>query len=245
MKKYCIILQYILILVNVMIYGGYAQCSPMVVDLSERVIDLTSNFTGKDILVFGAFDGEVKIIVRGPKKDVFLNKKGYYYGIWINQERNKLQDVDLICYVLDSNGEKEGKEVLPYIRDMCAANMDVTFLHNAKDNFQEFVNLNYKRGLYRYDAKHIILIGEHLFKAVLRFSNNIVRGEYFIEVYFYDSSGLLKGMKIMPLVVKEEGIDSWILYNVKNHKWFYALCAICIALFVGWCGFISSTKRNV
>ena len=66
-----------------------AQPTALVTDLSSHLISITSNFSGADLLLFGAVEGgpgDVVVVVRGPEIPVVVRKKNRLAGIWINRE---------------------------------------------------------------------------------------------------------------------------------------------------------------
>ena len=63
-----------------------AAQAPLVADLSEHLVAITTGFAGADVLLFGATDaeGDVVVVVRGPSQPVTLHRKGRVLGIWAN-----------------------------------------------------------------------------------------------------------------------------------------------------------------
>lgn len=64
-----------------------AAAQDVVADLSKRLIAITTGFSGTDVLLFGAVDGQgdVVVIVRGPIGRATVRRKAEVAGIWINQ----------------------------------------------------------------------------------------------------------------------------------------------------------------
>jgi hypothetical protein len=58
----------------------------LIADISERRIDITTGFSGAEVLVFGAIEGEgdVVVVARGPSQNMVLRRKERQFGIWIN-----------------------------------------------------------------------------------------------------------------------------------------------------------------
>ena len=64
----------------------------LVIGSDENEILIDANFSGKDLLVFGAFysdpsqprddKGDILIEVVGPKEDIILRKKESHFGFW-------------------------------------------------------------------------------------------------------------------------------------------------------------------
>ena len=81
----------------------------LVSGLSQDTVEITSNYTGTDIVVFGAIEhpedtgtNDVVVIVRGPDADMTVRKKDNVIGIWINRDQAKLVDMPAY-YFLASN----------------------------------------------------------------------------------------------------------------------------------------------
>ena len=63
---------------------------PLVVDLSSHVVAITSGFTGANLLLFGAVDGEggdVVVVIRGPSQNELIRRRERLLGLWINRHQ--------------------------------------------------------------------------------------------------------------------------------------------------------------
>src|SRR5690606_2347544 len=75
---------------------GAAAQSSLITDISSHLISVTSDFTGTELLLFGAIEldseevgpgtGDVLVTVRGPERKVVVRRKERVAGIWINTE---------------------------------------------------------------------------------------------------------------------------------------------------------------
>src|SRR6059036_96855 len=72
-----------------------ARAEPLIADLSNHLIAITTGFTGTDVLLFGATDGPGDIIalVRGPTGRAIVRRKDRIMGIWINKSAMGFEDV--------------------------------------------------------------------------------------------------------------------------------------------------------
>ena len=81
--------------------GAAAQEPPLVASLSDREIEVSTGFTGADLLVFGATDApigpggdEILVVVRGPTRPVVVRRKVRALGVvWVNGPAARFSDV--------------------------------------------------------------------------------------------------------------------------------------------------------
>ncbi|HEX3065649.1 MAG TPA: TIGR02186 family protein, partial [Dongiaceae bacterium] len=68
---------------------------PLVADLSNHLIAITTGFTGAQVLLFGATDGpgDVVVVVRGPTGRAVVRRKDRVFGIWINSAGRDFAEV--------------------------------------------------------------------------------------------------------------------------------------------------------
>jgi uncharacterized protein (TIGR02186 family) len=74
-----------------------ANAADLVSGLSTDLIQITSNFTGADIVLFGAIepvedlgpsgDQDLVVVIRGPALDMTVRRKERILGIWVNREQ--------------------------------------------------------------------------------------------------------------------------------------------------------------
>jgi uncharacterized protein (TIGR02186 family) len=77
-----------------------ASAEQLVSGISQDLIQITSNYTGSDIVVFGAVEGtpnteeraprDVVVVVRGPDADITVRRRDRVAGVWINHDAAKL-----------------------------------------------------------------------------------------------------------------------------------------------------------
>ena len=95
-----------------------ARAETLLVTLSERTVDITSNFTGSSITVFGAVrrdaftvprasDYDVVVTVTGPRADRVTRLKDRVMGIWINRHARTFEAVPSAYTVLSNRPLEE------------------------------------------------------------------------------------------------------------------------------------------
>ena len=82
-----------------------AEARAIIADLDDHLIAITTGFSGKDILLFGATDGpgNVIVVVRGPMSEVQVRKKARVAGIWINRNQVTYSGVPGFYGIASSN----------------------------------------------------------------------------------------------------------------------------------------------
>jgi hypothetical protein len=73
----------ILCLIVAALAASPARAQPLVFDLSSHLIAITTGFSGTELLLFGATEGEGDVIVtlRGPETTAVVRKKSRVAGI--------------------------------------------------------------------------------------------------------------------------------------------------------------------
>src|SRR5206468_1870341 len=88
-----------LIVLAVAFLCGQARAQELVSGLSTDLIQITSNFNGTDIVLFGAIeidqsaiakDQDLVIVIRGPPVDMTVRRKERVFGLWINRRQVQL-----------------------------------------------------------------------------------------------------------------------------------------------------------
>src|SRR3546814_7070543 len=82
-----------------------APSDPLVVDLSSHLVAITTGFTGTDVLLFGATQGEghIVVIVEGPHSNLAVRRKEQVLGIWVNREEVTFRNVPTFYQVKASD----------------------------------------------------------------------------------------------------------------------------------------------
>src|SRR3546814_11102015 len=67
---------------------GFGQ-TPLIADLSEHQIQITTGFAGTDVLLFGTVEpsSDVVVVVRGPESEAVVWRTSRFAGIWVNDRR--------------------------------------------------------------------------------------------------------------------------------------------------------------
>jgi len=237
---------------------GGAHADQLVTDLSQHQISIRSNFTGTDILIFGAVEAEdpndfaidrdVVVVISGPEGAVTVRRKDRVAGIWVNYDAVTFERVPAFYAVASTRP-------LPRIASMDTRTIEglgleqigfggatgsgptgaVTELTDQeRATFSAALLRNKERaGLYRMEPSGVAFLGRSLFRATIAIPANVPNGLYTAKVYLI-SDGVVTDAASAPLYVVKSGIERAI-YGFANEKPFlYGIFAVIFATFAGW-----------
>ena len=230
----------VLFLLICFILPSKLSARPVIADLSLRKIEIDSGFTGTDILLFGARNdpGDIVVVVRGPQQSYIVRKKERTFGVWVNKKQIQIKDVSGFYvvaanrpleeihndYLLDSLKIGTGDPVIPLEENNSSA------IHEFG---QAFLAKKQSENLYMPYVQEISMMGDTLFRTVIRFPENISSGVYTAEIYLF-SDGQLSGIQSTPIIVSKKGFDA-LIYNFSyQYPLIYGLIAVALALLAGW-----------
>ena len=78
-------------------------------DLSEKEIQIETDFIGKEIIIFGTFEKneETILTIQGPKKDVKMMKKERILGFWFNTKKVIYKNIPSVFFLSSSKPVRE------------------------------------------------------------------------------------------------------------------------------------------
>jgi uncharacterized protein (TIGR02186 family) len=214
--------------------------TPLVADLSNHLIAITTNFTGTDVLLFGAVDGpgDVVVVVRGPVTDVTVRRQEQIAGIWVNRTSVEFRSVPSFYAVASTRPIDELLDASTRMRH--AIGLDTLRLsapeadHDILPEFRDaLMRIKTAQLLYRPELIDVIFLGDTLFRADIRFPSNVPIGSYVVEVLLV-RDGEVASAQTTPLVIGKIGLGADIFELAHRHKFFYGLGSVLLALLAGW-----------
>ena len=228
-----------IVLVALFCLSPSVYAKPIVANLALRSIDIDHNFTGIDILLFGAREdvGRVVVVIRGPEKRYVVRKKEQMAGIWVNSKSMEFENV-YDFYSIASTGPL-GDIRNDTLLSSLGVGVDHLSFKEVADQmegevFKEAL-IRRKRddGFYSKDISEVSFWGETLFQTMLKFPKNINQGLYTAEVYLFND-GRLTAMQSMPIEVRKIGFEAYMSNMAFESRWFYGVLCVAMAMFAGW-----------
>lgn len=218
-----------------------AQAQNLIADLSDHRIEITSGFTGADVLLFGTRGGEgdVVVVLRGPPEPLVVRRKQRTFGLWLNRDNIVFTDAPGYYAVAAS---RPLSDIAPpgLLEDLAIGfdNLPLTLFEASKPDelsvFRAALLRNMARvGLYSAMTAEIRFVGSQLFRTRFDFPAHVPTGLYHADVYLIDEGALIS-RRTTALQISKTGFEA-ALYSFSRYQPFlYGLVAVAVALVAGW-----------
>ncbi len=214
---------------------------PLVADLSDHLIAITTGFTGAQVLLFGATDGpgDVVVVVRGPTGRAIVRRKDRIFGIWLNNASRDFAEVPNFYAVASS---RPLDQLLPQPvaekYNIGLDNLSIRPISDAgsvatADMQKALTRIKIDEALYQPAAGRVTFLGDRLFRVDFHFPANVPTGSYLVEVLLV-RDGQIASAQTTPLVVSKIGVGADIFEFAHRHAAAYGIICIVIALLAGW-----------
>lgn len=221
-----------------------AAAQQIVADLSKRLVAITTGFTGSDVLLFGAIegDGDIVVIVRGPDRPATVREKNRVSGIWVNTVTVTYRTVPTF-YALAAN--RPLAEFVPTALaqrhqigpDFIRVSPNVTLTPERTEAFRRsLVRLKQEDGTFQRDVARITFLenfkGPRLFRATINFPSNVQTGNYSVQVLLVRAGNVVSAQS-SALAVSKIGISADVHDFAQRDAWLYGLIAVLSAMLIG------------
>ncbi|PZP55550.1 MAG: transmembrane family protein [Micavibrio aeruginosavorus] len=247
-------MKYLLLFLSIILFplSAHAQSNGnIVIDLADDHVDITSDFSGEAVTVFGTTDqdGDIAIILRGPQERVVLRKKHPVLGMWLNRESIDFKNVPLFYNYAVSRPENniaDNQMLRTYGIGLNALNFEaVRYEEDTSVNeFQEaLVRTQQAKGFFPLTPSPIRFMGQRLFKTSFYLPANVPVGRYTVEGYLF-KGGSLVDRSLISLDVGQAGLSASVLNFAAEHSLSYALLGLFLAMVAGFTAFWMSRSQR-
>jgi uncharacterized protein (TIGR02186 family) len=224
----------------------------LVSGLSQDVVQITSNYTGTDLTVFGAVEqppaggiGDIVVVVRGPQTMMTVRRKDRIAGIWINDARARL--VLPSYYFIASTRPLDGiasRETLGrYELGLANLHADPEMSDGDPAPYAAaLVRAETRKGLYRQSFGSVEMLSATLFRVHVPVPATVPRGSYNVEVYLFRDGAVISAQST-PLYVDQTGFERRLFDFAHGWPFFYGLSTVLMAIFLGWASTLFFRKR--
>jgi uncharacterized protein (TIGR02186 family) len=212
--------------------------------VSQDLIQITSNYTGSDVVVFGDVEGQqqpagrdIIVVVRGPDTTLTVRRKDRVAGIWINHDAANLSGMPAYYYLATTRPLAQiapAAALARYGIGVASLQPVMVHAHHDVEPFrQAALRLMQDQGLYRETPGGVEFLSETLFRAHVPVPAGVTRGAYQVEV-FLARGGEIESAQSTPLFIDQTGLERRLFNWAHDQPFGYGLAAVVMALMMGW-----------
>lgn len=229
-----------------------ARADDLVSGLSQDQIQITSNYTGSDLLVFGAIEPDAEsdvsaaigkrdivVVVRGPGTTMNVRRKQRFAGIWINNREVTLTGMPGYYFVASTGplGKIASEDTLERYQiglDNVAPQSTSTHKVSTTEQFRQAVVRERMRAhVYTFAPQGVEFLSQSLFRVHVPVPADAPRGQYTAEVYLFHDGEVVSAQST-PLFVDQIGVERRLFNLAHNQPLGYGLAAVLMAVLFGW-----------
>ena len=221
--------------------------------LSERQIEVTSNFVGQTLTLFGNVEPaigaadvpvqgpfQVIVVVTGPLQDRVVRKKTNRFVIWLNTQSETFLRIPSYKWVLSS-------APLDAIADYAALQSHHILLSATEGDLQsrgnaypalfraELIRLMTEKGLYGVNETGVHFISPTLFSARIQLPGDVPNGTFLAETFLFQKNAVI-AHEAESFIVRKAGLERLLGESARDYPLAYGLTCVALALFTGWLG---------
>ncbi|MBK1623019.1 TIGR02186 family protein [Afifella marina] len=235
------------------LFSGLLVCGPasaekLVSTLSDDAVEITSNFTGSNITVFGAVDGaksasgerdyEVAIVVAGPQMPLVVRRKGQVAGIWINTASREFYNVPsfYVIHMSENLNDAASQQLLArYKLDFAdlGFSRDASYTPQDEAFAKALVELKKQKELFVKRGDAVTFLAPNVFRTTFHLPSAIPVGTYHVSVFLFRHEELVAA-EVQSLLVEKSGFSDRIARFSTEQPLLYGLFAVMVAVFTGW-----------
>jgi uncharacterized protein (TIGR02186 family) len=228
--------------------GPLAAQEGVVAGLSQDRIDITADFDGSDILIYGAVKREaplppgpldVIVTVEGPSMPERVRRKSRIFGVWLNTDAVTI-DLAPSFYAVattapfsqiisDTEDLRHSISIPKAIRSVGAPQT----VENSQDFTDALIRLRTARGLYSLNEGSVRLTEQTLFRTDIDLPANLVEGNYKTRIFLVRDKSVVS-LYEKTIFVRKVGLERWLFRLAHQQPAAYGILALVIAAAAGW-----------
>ena len=220
--------------------NNHALANEAYFDLSEKEIQIQTDFTGKEIIIFGIFQPEEDTIlaISGPETNTSVLKKERIGGFWFNTKKVIYKNIPSLFFIASSSPMKSILSKESIIKEKLSFNELFTntvtsrnFLGKDLNEWDKnLIKIKLEEGLYKeYKFRNI---DDKLFQSRVFFPSNSVPGKYNVAVYQIKNK-VVVSKKNRVIHIKKSGIGEKIYKFAHQQSAAYGILSILFAVLSG------------
>jgi uncharacterized protein (TIGR02186 family) len=226
-----------------------AAAETLVASVSSSRIEISSDFTGTTLAVFGVIERDARtvarpggydvvIVVRGPDEEVVARRKQRTLGIWVNRESERFPEAPSF-YSIDST------RPLAEITSPAILRAHDLGLHyadfgrgpgHAEEPFRAaLIRIREKAGLFAERSGTVKMLTPTFFQAGVPLPGTVPDGRFTVEISLF-ADGALLAHSVADLAIEKTGFEDAVHNIAGEQPLLYGFAVVALAIFAGWLG---------
>jgi uncharacterized protein (TIGR02186 family) len=226
-----------------------ARADDLVSGLSQDQIQITSSYTGTDIVVFGAIEAadqtgqatprDIVVVVRGPNTGMVVRRKVRIAGIWINRDAIRFGGLPSYYFLASTRpiSTIASKDTLQRyqigLNTLTPETASTRSPTKAEPFRQAAIREQERAHLYAESPDGVEFLSYSLFRARVPVPATVPTGQYTVEVYLF-RDGTVISAQSTPLFVDQIGLERRLYNYAHKQPFWYGLAAVFMAMSIGW-----------
>lgn len=239
----------VLACIGVCLLATRAGAEDLVSGLSQDQIQITSNYAGSDIVVFGDIESagttpsvgarDVVVVVRGPDADFAVRRKARVAAIWLNRDKITLYGMPGYYFLASTRplAKIAPADTLTQYQLGLAQVRPKRESTRAWKKGEPFrlaaIRLRERQKLYAEAPEGVEFLGYSLFRVHVPIPASAPRGEYTVQVYLF-RDGTIASAQTTPLFVDQIGLERRLYTVAHEQPFYYGLATAAMAMLLGW-----------
>ena len=220
------------------------QAERVVAGLSQARVSITTDFSGSEILVFGAVKREapapegpdlnVVVTVAGPSEPTTVRRKDRRAGIWVNADMQDVGPAPTFYSVATSAPLTEILSPETDRKHRISIRRAIRGVGVTDNNYIDaLIRIREDEGLYQINDSAVTLQQDTLFRAGIALPSNLTEGAYATRIF------LLRGGDVIDrydtvIVVRKVGLERALYTLAYDQPLIYGILSLAIAIIAGW-----------
>jgi uncharacterized protein (TIGR02186 family) len=230
-----------------------AAAERLISTLSTSRVLIASNFTGADVVLFGAVERDAQTVARrggydivvtvtGPRENIVTFRKERVAAIWVNADSRTFVKVPAYLTVLSNRAISEIADVntlrrtqTGLARTLLPQEISGDIADSIRDDpfRQAFLRLKIDQNLYREQQNGVTFLAPALFRAAIPIPDNAPTGIYEVDVKLF-ADGVQLARTQTALEVVKVGFEQFVAGAARDHGLPYGVATALMALLTGW-----------
>lgn len=224
-----------------------AAAEEVVAGLSQDRIQITTNFDGTEILIFGAVKREaplpegppleVLVTVQGPSVPITIRRKDKKLGIWVNDASVEVDEAPSYYAVLTSGAWGDVVRDVEDLRHKISVDRAIRAVGLEREDSAAFIEalirIREARNAYVTDFGAVEVTDQTLFTTRVQLPANLTEGDY-VARFFLTRGGKVLDVHETVIDVRKVGLEQFLFNLSRQQPMIYGIMSLAIAIAAGW-----------